>query len=189
MPSSSTSPVTCDRGGDTGWSPVFAGSMKVMTVLAEPSFGPGPLSLTTDDPPTDSPVLIAFSEGRDVRVFKTGPVVSLLSGTLYEDVVGELGSVVNDLRSGMGFGEMTGGGVGDAEPVCCQRSSTELCLLPGDSPLSGVDGPSGVTSRDALFSTTFFTKPRPCNLLRLGVGSFAGGGLRNAGEGLCDGGD
>ena len=95
---------------------------------------------------------------------------------------------MNDFRSGIGFGEMTGGGV-DPPVLCCQRSSTELCLLPGESVLSGVGDPSGdVTSSDALFSTMFFTNPRPFNLLKLGVGSFGGGGLRNAGEGLCEGG-
>jgi hypothetical protein len=33
----------------------------------------------------------------------------------------------------------------------------------------------------------FWTNPRPCRRLILGVTSFEGGGLRNAGEGLMDG--
>ena len=95
------------------------------------------------------------------------------------------GSAVNDLRMEMGLGEMTGGGVAEP-PVCCQRSSTELCRLPGEvKERSGVGEPSGeVTS----LPTMFFTNPRPCSRLRLGVGCFSDGGLRKAGEGFCEGG-
>ena len=95
------------------------------------------------------------------------------------------GSVVKDLRMVIGLGEITGGGVAEP-PVCCQRSRTELCRLPGEvSVRSGVGEPSGeVTS----LPTMFFTNPRPFSRLRLGVGCFSDGGLRNAGDALCEGG-
>lgn len=190
MPNSSASPVMCSRWGDTGCSPVFVGWMYVITVLAEPSCGPlYLLSLTVDEAPMDSPVFIVGRRGRDALDLRTGPVLSRFSGTLYDDEVGEPGSTVNDFRRGIGFGDMTGGGA-PLPVLCCQRSSTVLCLLPGEEekPLSGVGEPSGdVTFKDALFSTMFFTKPRPFSLLRLGVGSLEAGGLRNAGEGLFDG--
>ena len=104
--------------------------------------------------------------------------------------VDDAGSAVKDLRMGMGLGEITGGGVEELPAPRCQRSSTELCFFPdGVKDRSGVGELSGEpTSSDALFSTTFFTKPRPCNRLRLGVGCFSGGGLRKAGEGFCEGG-
>ena len=149
-------------------------------------------SVTVDAALTESPVRIVGRVGIDDFDLSTGavPVPSLFRGTLYEDVVGEVcaGSTVNDLRMVIGFGEMTGGGVGESGPVCCQRSSTALCLLPGVDARSGAGDPSGVYSSAALFSTIFLTNPRPFSLLRLGVGSFDGGGFRNAGDGLWDGG-
>lgn len=134
---------------------------------------------------------VAWREGIDDFVFSAGiePVLSLFADVLYDEVVGDVceGSTEKDLRTANGFGEMTGGGV-DELLGGCQRSRTELCRFPEVIPRSGVGEPSVEPSSTALFSTIFLTKPRPFNRLILGVGSFSFGGLRNAGDGFCEGG-
>ena len=133
-------------------------------------------------------------DGREDLDFKLLPVCSCLSGFADEgrkageegdvgagDVpnVGEVSeaSIVRDLRNGTGLGAMIGGD-GDAL-LNCHRSRTEP--LRGVSlSFSGVPGLEDDIWLEAL--TMFWTKPRPCKRLILGVGSLRGGALRNAGE-------
>ena len=63
--------------------------------------------------------------------------------------------------------------------LCCQRSRTELCRPPAltGRTLSDAGLGNGDDSRFALAFTMFWTKPRPCSLLMLGVRSFGGGGF------------
>ncbi len=66
-----------------GWSPVFVGWTNVITVFAEPSFGPlYPLSLIEEKPPTELPVSMVGIEGNEDLFRKTGRELSVLSGIL-----------------------------------------------------------------------------------------------------------
>lgn len=80
-------------------------------------------------------------------------------------------------------GMEAGGGEGEAI-FGCQRSKTVLLR-----PLVGLEAGELGTDFDELSSwelalTIFWTKPRPWRRLIEGVGSFAGGGLWKAGEGI-----
>lgn len=66
-----------------GSSPVFVGWTNVITVFAEPSFGPlYPLSLTEEKPPTELPVNIVGIEGNEDLFRRTRRELSSLSGIL-----------------------------------------------------------------------------------------------------------
>ena len=134
------------------------------------------------------------SEATDFRVLSEearfeGTVAAGLKGVGTGDVeiVEEIeGSTVLDFFNDTGFGAIIGAGL---PPLNCQRSNTDA--LRGVSlSFSGVAGvdmlPVGCEDASSwlLALTIFCTKPRPCSLLILGVGSLAGGGRRNAGEGL-----
>lgn len=64
------------------------------------------------------------------------------------------------------------------------RSGVGVALAPpGDGRLGEVPA-----SNSLLSFTRLCTKPRPCNLLRLGVSSLVCSGFRKAGDGFLDGG-
>lgn len=132
-------------------------------------------------------------EGRDVldlrdfsgaSRFAAAGLNGVGTGDVETGVVGE--STVRDFFNGTGLGAMMGAGV----LLNCHRSNTDA--LRGRSlSLSGVavvevGALAGTDPCGWLFARTMFcTNPRPCSLLMLGVGSFAGGGRKNAGEAFC----
>jgi hypothetical protein len=118
-------------------------------------------------------------EGRDATVLIEWIPFPLSGGML--EVRGSSiglpeGPCVVDLRKEIGYDDLVGEGDWVLGWVLgCQRSRTEL-FLPALVGRALSDG-DGDDSRFALTFTMFWTKPRPCSLLMLGVRSFGGGGF------------
>lgn len=128
-------------------------------------------------------------EGREAMDRRDLPVWStFIFGGVNSDA-SEDGSTVRDLRIATGLGEMIGGDVGALAAPPCHRSNTGTDFLPPEFFFSGKGGVRGDSVVSWLLACTMLrTNPRPCNRLILGVGSFGGGGRRNAGDGFGESG-
>lgn len=84
------------------------------------------------------------------------------------------------------FGDAVAEGADElAIMVGCQRSSTDdFRGLRGF--VGGLGGVTTGLSNRELILTMLWTKPRPCNLLILGLGSFGAGDFINAGDGTTE---
>lgn len=186
-----------------GLSPVFKGLMYDIMVIEEPrplfcEIGglELPMSFLADaGRGTLSRLVACVIEGNDAMDFRVLSGVSRFPSVGLKGVgTGDVGigeseeSTVRDFLSGTGLGAIIGAEelvllnchLSKTDPLRRESLSFSGVAYVEDELLACVDASSWV-----LALTMFCTKPRPCNLLILGVGSFAAGLRRKVGDAVC----